>query len=70
MTTAAANGERNSSDAASGWRDSAPLYDAFAPEWDRCFEAANHRNAYDLLVLEYLVAPRCPRGTRIGAARI
>ena len=55
MTTTAANGVRNSSDAASGWRHSAPLYDAFAPEWDRCFESANHRNAYDLLALEHLL---------------
>jgi SAM-dependent methyltransferase len=36
------------------WQDSAALYDAFAAEWDACFDAANHRNAYDLLAWEYV----------------
>jgi SAM-dependent methyltransferase len=36
------------------WRDSAPLYNAFAAEWDTCFAGLNHRHIYDLLAWEYL----------------
>src|SRR5215468_7076805 len=39
---------------AASWRDSAALYSAFAPHWDQCFDAANHRNAYELLAWEYV----------------
>ena len=44
------------------WRDSAALYSAFAPRWDECFDAANHRNAYELLAWEYLcgILPPAP----------
>jgi SAM-dependent methyltransferase len=39
---------------AASWRDSAALYSAFAPHWDQCFDAANHRNVYELLAWEYV----------------
>src|SRR5215471_18157995 len=41
--------------AAVDWQDSAALYSAFAPQWDDCFDAANHRNVYELLAWEYVL---------------
>jgi SAM-dependent methyltransferase len=48
--------------AAGAWRDSAALYSAFAPRWDQCFDAASHRNAYELLAWEYIcrILPSVP----------
>jgi SAM-dependent methyltransferase len=47
---------------AAAWRDSAALYNGFAPHWDECFDAANHRNAYELLAWEYVcrILPPAP----------
>jgi SAM-dependent methyltransferase len=55
MAAAADNLGLDALDPLSAWQDSAPLYDAFAPQWDACFDATNHRNAYDLLAWEYVV---------------
>jgi SAM-dependent methyltransferase len=54
MATAADDSKSGTVDTSSAWQDSASLYDVFAAEWDACFDATNHRNAYDLLAWEYV----------------
>jgi SAM-dependent methyltransferase len=62
MPTAADDTKSSAVDTSSDWQDSASLYDVFASEWDACFDATNHRNAYDLLAWEYVMRflPRAP----------
>jgi SAM-dependent methyltransferase len=55
MATVTDNSQHDTAEIPSpAWQDSAALYDVFAPEWDACFDMANHRNAYDLLAWEYV----------------
>lgn len=62
MPTAADDTKSSAVDTSSDWQNSASLYDVFASEWDACFDATNHRNAYDLLAWEYVMRflPRAP----------